>query len=80
MFNLEALRQSGIVMLVGMVVIFLFLILLIFVINFTIFLSRKLGWKRDDDESPESPAGPASGKSDEEVAAIAAAVAHQAKA
>ncbi len=81
MFDLEALQQSGIVMLVGMAVIFLFLILLIFVINFTVFLSRKLGWGKDDeDEEAAPPSSRSGGGSDDETAAIAAAVAHHAKA
>jgi sodium pump decarboxylase gamma subunit len=81
MFDMVALEQSGIVMLIGMVVIFLFMALLIVVINLTTSIAGKLGWGSDDeDEEDAEPAQVAKGSDDEAVAAIAAATAHSKKA
>jgi sodium pump decarboxylase gamma subunit len=81
MFDLVAFGQGGILMLVGMVVVFIFLVLLIVFINFTIFLGNKLGWGKSDDTDEDGDgaagSGPVARDSGEVVAAISAATHHQ---
>jgi sodium pump decarboxylase gamma subunit len=74
------LSQGGILMLVGMAVVFLFLIVLIFFINGTAFIAKKLKWGEGDDEGAgnEDGGAPAQGDSNEVVAVIAAAQHHSA--
>ncbi len=79
MINLVALEQSGIIMLIGMAVVFLFLTLLIFVINATSFLGRKLGWGDAEDDGGDAQPALVVKNDDEAVAAMAAATAHHAK-
>jgi sodium pump decarboxylase gamma subunit len=74
--DFEALGQAGVLMLVGMVVVFLFLIILIFAINSTTFLARKLKW--GESEEPEAVAPTVEPGDDEAAAAVIAATAHHA--
>jgi sodium pump decarboxylase gamma subunit len=72
--DFEALGQAGILMLVGMVVVFLFLVILIFAINSTSFLARKLKW--GESEEPEAVASAVEPEDDEAAVAVIAATAH----
>jgi sodium pump decarboxylase gamma subunit len=74
----EKLSQGGILMLVGMAVVFLFLVVLIFFINGTAFLAKKLKWGEGDDEGSEGEdsGSTAAGDPNEAVAAIAAVQHH----
>jgi sodium pump decarboxylase gamma subunit len=76
----EKLMQGGILMLVGMAVVFLFLVLLIFFVNGTAFIAKKLKWGEGDDEEAggEDGGSPAAEDPKETVAVIAAAQHHSA--
>ena len=73
----EMLGQSGILTLLGMCVVFAFLIVLILLMKLTSFIVRAFGWnkeKKEDVPVPAAAAPAASGQDMAVVAAIAAAI------
>jgi sodium pump decarboxylase gamma subunit len=68
----EMLEQSAILTVLGMTVVFVFLWLMIVLMNLTAKIIRKFGWDKDV-QAPPVP-GPQSGASPQVTAAIGAAV------
>jgi sodium pump decarboxylase gamma subunit len=78
MIDFEAIGQGGILMLIGMAVVFLFLVFLIGFISLSTFIGVRFGWKTEDDGEDDSrPEARKGGGNDEEAAAAVAAVRHQ---
>lgn len=74
MTPIEQLGQSGLLTMLGMGIVFSFLVILILVMNLTAFIVRKTGMDKKDSTNAPAAAAPAAGNQQAVVAAIAAAV------
>ncbi len=76
----EMLGQSGVLTLLGMCVVFSFLIVLILFMKLTAFIVRSFGWDKEVEKDAVTQAAPAGAMQNEQVvAAIAAALAEKNK-
>lgn len=70
----EMLSQSGILTVLGIGVVFLFLIILIGFMKLVAFMVKAFGWDKDAVDASPAAVAPASGQDQAVIAAIAAAV------
>ena len=71
---IEMLKQSGILTVLGMTVVFAFLWIMVICINITGKLVHKLGWDKDLEQSAAAPSNVKTGQKQEITAAITSAI------